>query len=367
MKKTDCEYFGLCASCVLDSNLDEQKALKLARSREKLGEFYSGEFEFFTSSEFNFRSRAEFGFYQDTNELFFTMKSTKNERVLIDTCRIVDDKIVDLMPKIRALLKTNQELRSRLFGCEFVSTKSQIIAILLYHKDVESIASELLALSKALNVSIVARSRGKKLIFGDEILREDLDVSNSWLKYLVSHDGFIQPNRAINEKMLEFARIHIKNPRDLLELYCGHGNFTIALASEFRRVLATEINKNSIALARKNAQLNSLDNIDFLRMSAEELTRAFGGESFNRLANLDLSEFDFSHVLIDPPRAGCDSAVLELIKNIPNIIYVSCSQDTLARDLHVLSQTHKIHTIALFDQFVHTNHIETICLLSVSA
>ena len=99
-------------------------------------------------------------------------------------------------------------------------------------------------------------------------------------------------------------------------------------------------------------------------MSAEELMSAFGKKrEFRRLANLDLSKFDFSHVLIDPPRAGCDKSVLEFISGISSIIYISCNPITLKRDLEILSKTHEIANFAAFDQFAHTNHIESMVLL----
>ena len=80
---------------------------------------------------------------------------------------------------------------------------------------------------------------------------------------------------------------------------------------------------------------------------------------FRRLKDIDLDSYNFSTVLVDPPRAGLDSATIELISNIDNIIYISCNPDTLARDLEILTKTHKIESSAIFDQFPHTPHIES--------
>ncbi len=80
---------------------------------------------------------------------------------------------------------------------------------------------------------------------------------------------------------------------------------------------------------------------------------------FTRLKGIDLDTYDFSTVLVDPPRAGLDEGTIGLISGIDHIIYISCNPETLARDLEILSQTHQIENAAIFDQFPHTKHIES--------
>ena len=80
---------------------------------------------------------------------------------------------------------------------------------------------------------------------------------------------------------------------DLLELYCGNGNFSIALAQNFRKVLATEIAKPSVAAALFNIVENKVDNLQIIRMSVEEFTQAMNGvRSFNRLKGIDLKSYE---------------------------------------------------------------------------
>ena len=91
---------------------------------------------------------------------------------------------------------------------------------------------------------------------------------------------------------------------------------------------------------------------------------AFGRErEFNRLRELDIFSYDFSHVLVDPPRAGLDESVINFIKNYENIIYISCSPQSLKRDLAQLAVTHEAVKFAVFDQFANTTHIECGVLL----
>ena len=148
---------------------------------------------------------------------------------------------------------------------------------------------------------------------------------------------------------------------DLLELYCGNGNFTLPLAQYFRRVLATELSKTSVSAAQWSMAANGIDNIAIARLSAEEFTQAWRGErEFARLQQqgVVLADYAFSTVFVDPPRAGIDAATLALLQQFDNIIYISCNPHTLRNNAAQLVQTHDIRRMALFDQFPFTEHIE---------
>ena len=127
----------------------------------------------------------------------------------------------------------------------------------------------------------------------------------------------------------------------------------------FGRVLATEISKRSIHAALENCKLNNVNNITFARLSSEEMTEALNGvREFKRLECIDLHSYNFSTVLVDPPRAGLDDGTIELISKTEYILYISCNPKTLARDLDSLSRTHTVKDAAMFDQFPHTQHVE---------
>ena len=139
------------------------------------------------------------------------------------------------------------------------------------------------------------------------------------------------------------------------------------MSRRFRRVLATEVSKTSVAAAQWNIQANGTDNIAIARLSAEEFTEAYtGARDFQRLAaqGIRLSDYDFSTIFIDPPRAGVASETLKLVAQFESIIYVSCNPDTLADNLQTLTQTHTVQAAALFDQFPFTPHIESGVLLA---
>lgn len=361
MKKTEleCDYFGFCGSCNLNLDYSKQVLFKKEFLEDSFKEFFLGEFEFYTSKIYGFRSRSEFGFFHDNDGLHYTMRGIDGKIIKINECLIVDKKISFLMPNLINLISKNNNLKSKIFGAEFITTRDEIMVILLYHKDINLIKDELEQLSIALNINLIARSRGKKLIFKSEDLNEKLFINGKFYHYKFGDAAFIQPNRNMNEIMISWALKCIDKREDLLELYCGHGNFTIPLSTKFHKVLATEISKKSIYYAIKNRELNNASNIEFIRISAAELLEAFSFKRrFKRLENLDLNKYNFSHILIDPPRSGCDNTVLDFIKNYENIIYISCNPSSLKENLKELCKTHSITKFAIFDQFVHTKHIE---------
>jgi tRNA (uracil-5-)-methyltransferase len=225
-------------------------------------------------------------------------------------------------------------------------------------------------LESELNCKVLGRSRKQKVVLSDEYVTEQLEIDGRKVTYLQYESGFTQPNPEVNVKMIEWAIAQAKKSggSDFLESYCGLGNFTIPLSRYFDKVLATEVSKRSIYAAQENCLENGVENTVFVRLSSEEMTEALRKvREFTRLKGVDLDDYDFSTVLVDPPRAGLDEGTIGLISGIRNIIYISCNPETLVRDLGVLTQTHRVEEVALFDQFPHTGHIESGVFLTMKA
>jgi tRNA (uracil-5-)-methyltransferase len=170
----------------------------------------------------------------------------------------------------------------------------------------------------------------------------------------------------VNRHMLRWARAQAANlGGDLLELYCGNGNFTVALAPLFGRVLATEMSKTSVAAARYNLEANGVDNVTMVRMASEELSDAFaGGREYRRMQGVELAGYRFSTLFVDPPRSGLDAATLALAAGFDRILYISCNPQTLRDNVAALQASHRIAAAAAFDQFPYTHHLECGVLLA---
>ena len=366
-----CKYFGSCGSCGLhELSYGEQLEQKSSRVSELLSPFYSGELEMFESPDSHYRARSEFRIWHIGDICSYAMGNiTKDGTLCIDECPKVIEPIERRMWALLDSINDNKLLSHRLFGIEFLATTTtdECLVTMLYHRRLDDEWSALaLELESRHNISIIGRSRKQKVVLSTEFVTEALTIDNKLYTYRYYEGGFTQPNPMANISMIEWARgaIGDRAKGDLLESYCGLGNFTIPLSNLFDKVLATEISKNSIKAAKENCELNGVTNIEFIRLSSEEMTQAINAErEFRRLADVDLDSYNFSTVLVDPPRAGLDSATVELISSIDTILYISCNPETLARDLEVLSQSHNVAKAAIFDQFPHTTHVESGVLL----
>jgi tRNA (uracil-5-)-methyltransferase len=164
-------------------------------------------------------------------------------------------------------------------------------------------------------------------------------------------------------EMVTKAMSFIKDPKDLLELYCGSGTFSLPMRKLFNKIFATENNRQSIRCLNKSIDKQNIKNIFHARLSAEEVSELFAGRVFKRMNGINISDFNFSHVLVDPPRAGLDKDVISLISKFKNIIYISCNYKTYERDVKNL-KGFTIKNIEIFDQFPNTKHLEIVSLLS---
>lgn len=365
----DCKYFGECGSCVLyDKNYEEQLNYKIQREKERFSNFTNMDFEIIKSEEQNFRNRAEFRIWKNFDEkdkptISYAMTSFEKKSLEIDSCEIVTLHIKEVMPKLLEKLQSEELLRFKLYAVEFLnSTTNDMLVTIIYHKKLdEAWIQRAKELEKELNIKIIGRSRGQKVIISEDFINETLHIQNKPFHFQYQEGGFTQPNSKVNEKMIEWVLENTeKTQNDLCELYCGGGNFTIPLSQKFNKVLATEISKTSIKSALNNCELNNIENIEFIRMSAQDFVEALEKKrEFKRLKDIDLKSYNFETIFMDPPRAGLDDTTRALAKNFEKIIYISCNPETLHRDLEELTKTHKIINFALFDQFSYTNHIES--------
>ena len=365
----NCKYFGRCASCTLhDKSYEEQLDFKVQREKERFSNFRSMDFDIIKSSDKNFRNRAEFRIWWDKDEndnhtISYAMNDFDKNILEIDSCQIVSPHIQKIMPKLLDFVRKEKELENKLFAVEFLgSTTNDLLVTLIYHRKLDDSWNELAKkLELELNIKIIGRSRKQKVILTNDLISETLNINNQDFKFEYQEGGFTQPNTKVNIQMIEWVLNNIdSSDKDLCELYCGGGNFTIPLSTKFSKVLATEISKTSIKSALRNCALNDITNIQFIRMSAEEFVQGLQGvRTFERLKDVNLKDYNLDTIFMDPPRAGLDDVTRALAKDFEQIIYISCNAETLHRDLHELTKTHEIVNFGLFDQFAFTNHIET--------
>ncbi|WP_425316468.1 tRNA (uridine(54)-C5)-methyltransferase TrmA [Stutzerimonas chloritidismutans] len=348
---------------------DAQLAEKAARLVELLAPFDAPAPEVFDSPREHYRLRTEFRLWREEVQRHYAMfeQGDKHKAILIDDFPIASRRINELMPQLKAAWQASEVLSFKLFQVEFLTTLAgDALITLAYHRPLDDAwQQEAEKLAEALGVSIVGRSKGKRIVIGRDYVEEALVVAGRTFRYRQPEGAFTQPNGEVCQKMLNWAFEALgERDDDLLELYCGNGNFTLPLATRVRRVLATEISKTSVNAALANIADNGIDNIELVRLSAEELTQALNEvRPFRRLAHIDLKSYDFGSIFVDPPRAGMDTDTCELARRFERILYISCNPETLAQNIAQLADTHRIERCALFDQFPYTHHMESGVLL----
>ena len=179
------------------------------------------------------------------------------------------------------------------------------------------------------------------------------------ITYQISPLSFYQVNprqtRKLYAKALEYADLH--GEETVWDLYCGIGTISLFLARQAGFVRGVEIIPAAIENARENARINNIENVEFFVGKAEEVLPA----------QYDQNGIYADVIVVDPPRKGCDSQLLEtMIKMQPKkIVYVSCDSATLARDLKYLCQEgYELDKVCPVDQFGGTVHVE--CVVSMS-
>lgn len=332
---------------------------KFQRATSLIQEYYKDEIVINLSPAYGYRSRCEFGYKNN----FYTMHSPSGKIIYLDTFTVARPSIQTLMPKLLNQINKSNVLKTKLFQISFRSNrKNRVLVSLIYHKllddKIKGLADKI---ANIIDISINLRSKNNLYSTHCDLLEDDIENLETILYQ--TDQSFYQPNYFHMPEMVTKAMSFIKDPKDLLELYCGSGTFSLPMRKLFNKIFATENNRQSIRCLNKSIDEQNIKNIFHARLSAEEVSELFAGRVFKRMNGINISDFNFSHVLVDPPRAGLDKDVISLISKFKNIIYISCNYETYERDVKNL-KGFTIKNIEIFDQFPNTKHLEIVSLLS---
>ncbi len=326
---------------------------------------------------YRYRNKAQFpiGIDKESSIIGFYKKGTHD---IVDTqgCKIqheINDKIVKVMKKIideKGLSVYDEQtgkglLRHILTRVSFSTGDIMLVIVTngneLPYKDyiTEELVKNLPKIKSIIH-NINAKKTNKVLGFKCNTLYGDdkiIDYINDF-KFEISPLSFFQVNpmqtEVLYEKALEYAKLN--GNETVIDLYCGIGTISLFLANKAKKVYGIEIIDAAIEDAKRNAQINDINNAEFHVGKAEELMPKL----YNDGVRPDV-------VVLDPPRKGCDEVVLKTIAdmNPERIVYVSCKPSTLARDLKILDELgYRTVEVQPVDMFPHTTHVETVVLMS---
>ena len=229
--------------------------------------------------------------------------------------------------------------------------------------ELKELVAELVKIPGMTSITINVNTKNTNVIMGQEMRSVwGQDYITDYIgnvKYQISPLSFFQVNPVqtgkLYERALEYAEV--ESGETVWDLYCGIGTISLFLAQKAKQVYGVEIVPQAIEDAKRNAALNGFTNAEFYVGKAEEvLPKKYREEG----TKADV-------IVVDPPRKGCDEALLQTIVQMApkRVVYVSCDSATLARDLkYLVNEGYEVKKGTVVDQFPHTVHVETVVLLS---
>jgi tRNA/tmRNA/rRNA uracil-C5-methylase (TrmA/RlmC/RlmD family) len=319
-----CRYYKNCGGCCYQ-HLDYEHQLEIKKKQVQEAFWKIGKIEYPPVLEavaapkvYHYRGKAQYHAEAESGgwKIGF-LDVSGGELVDITRCEIMDETINEKMRVLREnkQLRHNTEAQLTIWSDSFVDQASK--------KD-----------------SIVKVVKGKN--------------------FLVPRDGFFQANLYLTDQLIdEVCRLAATNEiSTLVDAYCGSGLFSIFLAPYAKNVIGVEINEKSVKHAQINAENAGVKNVKFIHGDIENVLR----REFLPLG------YEISLIVLDPPRSGCEKAVLKAIVDLQaqKIIYVSCNPATQARDVKYLNECgYNLQSLLPVDMFPQTEHIEVVGFLAL--
>lgn len=366
-KAPNCAHFEHCGGCHLqfiDRDLQlEFKQQAVESLFKRFGKLDSLPWQSpLTSEPWHYRRAARIGVWFEKQSKTFTVgfrKRNSNQLTNIELCPVLSKAFCNIFAEFSHILP-QLSAGQYVTHLEVVRADNVNLVVVRHTKAFkDSDKSKLIELGKKHQWVIVSEGHKGQFESLDEsslpVLDYGLSAYDIQLHFRVG--DFIQVNSDINEQMIAQAIdwLDVQQSDQILDLFCGIGNFSLPLATRSLRVVGVEGVDAMVEQACHNAQLNNIDNAAFHQA---DLSQDFVKKPPQWL------KADYDKVLLDPARAGAEAMMKPLGKCKPDkILYVSCDPFTCARDSAILlQQGYQLRKIALMDMFSHTRHVEVMAL-----
>lgn len=390
-----CSFARQCGGCqIQEMSYDRQLAFKEQKVRGSLERIGGFEPEFLDrimepavgmDEPFGYRNKAQFPFGTDKEGCPVTgFYAGRTHDIIANTdCALgvpVNQEILGVILKFMErhhVASYNEKkgtglIRHVLIRYGFTTKEIMVCLVIngtaIPHAD--DLVKELAAVEGMTSITVSVNTRRTNVIMGDsyEVLWGQGYITDyiGKIRYQISPLSFYQVNPVQTEKLYSLALEYadLKGGETVWDLYCGIGTISLFLAQKAGQVYGVEIVPQAIEDARRNARINGIENAEFFVGKAEEVLPDY----YNRYEREhDGNRAHADVIVVDPPRKGCDEALLDtIVKMQPEkVVYVSCDCATLARDLKILcANGYELKRVRPVDQFPMTVHVETVALLT---
>ncbi len=380
-----CKIADKCGGCSLQ-HLDYEKQLDYKQNKvisclERIGKFDTSRIELEPiigmEEPYYYRNKVQLpiGLDKEGHVVMGFYARRTHSIIDMDECYIQSEINNDIFDLVRTFIKDNnisiydekdhEGLVRHIVTRVGFTTGEIMVCLVINGKKLphsEKLVKELIKVPGMTSIALNFNLDNTNVIMGEEgqtIWGQDyiIDYIGN-VKYQISPTSFYQVNpiqtKIIYEKALEYADLN--GSEVVWDLYCGIGTISLFMAQKAKMVYGVEIVEDAILDARRNAQINNIENTQFFVGPAEELLPMKYKEE-NIYADI---------IVVDPPRKGCEESLLNTIVDMSpkKVVYVSCDPATLSRDLNYLAgKGYELKKIQPVDQFPHTAHVEAVALL----
>lgn len=379
-----CSIFPACGGCMYQTMLyEDQLEMKAVQVKELLDPVANADYVFEgikrSPQEFGYRNKMEFSFGDEYKDgplsLGLHKKGSTYDVLNAFDCQLVHSDMTEILKCVwqyfqekgasyyrkmqhigylRHLLLRRADTTGEIL-VNLVTTTQEEYDLQPLKEALVSLPLEgrIVGILHILNDSLsdVVRSDETRILYGQDYFYEEL----LGLKFKITPFSFFQPNSKAAEVLYSTVREYIGDTRDktVFDLYSGTGTIAQIAAAVADKVIGVEIVEEAVEAAKENAALNGIENCEFIAGDV--------------LKVLDEIEEKPDLIILDPPRDGIHPKALPKIIDygVDRLVYISCKPTSLARDLEMfLAKGYRVEKCVCVDQFVHTLHTETICLLS---
>ncbi len=373
-----CPYRKKCGGCQLQNlSYEKQLSFKQVKVIKLLGRYHHVREIIGMENPYHYRNKVQAAFAERRGQIISGVyQSSTHNIVPVDSCLIEDQKADEIIVTVRKLLKSFKLkafddvsmkgfLRHVLIKRGFSSGEIMVVlvtsvldfpkqsqfvnALLSRHPEITTIVQNV----NNKHTSLVLGEKSR-VLYGNGYIEEDL----CGFRFRISPKAFYQINPIQTEVLYKTAIEYadLTGNETVLDAYCGTGTIGIFASKAAKKVIGVELNPDAIANAKINAELNNVKNIEF-----------FCGDAGKFMVEAAECGAEYDVVIMDPPRAG---ASLEFLRSLvtlspKKVVYISCNPETQARDFSYLTRKgYKVKRIQPVDMFPHTEHVETVALLS---